>query len=132
MTLAPPQIFDPDRAMAAEEDAGDEGFHLDREVGPGQRRSEIRHGGAASAPVADGLLRPAKPLLLRPIVVFGYRVTGHLTGGQIGLDERIPIAGRPRRQRPIAAAICAGPVLPGFLTAEIQQPPTVGTGVLHG
>jgi hypothetical protein len=81
VTLAPPPIFDPDGAMAFEEDAGCERFHLDREVGPGQRWPEIRYGGTASAPVADRLLRPAEPLLLRPIVVFGYRVTGHLTGG---------------------------------------------------
>jgi hypothetical protein len=105
MTLAPFQIFDPDGAMAFEENAGCERFDLDREVGPGQRRSEIGHGGTASTPVADGLLRASEPLLLRPIVVLGHRVTGHLAGRQIGLDERVLVARRPRRQRAVTAAI---------------------------
>ena len=93
----------------------------DFEIWPGQRRPQIGDGRAAAAPVADRLLRAAEPLLLRAVVVFGHRVAGCFGSRQIGVDERVAIARRPRRQRPVAAAIGAGSAFPGFLAAEIGQ-----------
>jgi len=98
--------------------------------GPGQPLAEIRYGGhgigARKRMVCESAEAPpaAAPLILS--VTGGDRA---IHRGQIGLDERLPIAGRSASSAGVAAEICAGPILPGSGRADIRQHLSVGPGV---
>src|SRR5439155_11690988 len=112
--------------MTLEDNACRQRPDLDREIGPRQSRPQIGVRRTAAPTVADRLLRAAKAFLLGTVVVLGHRVAGRLARRPTSLDERILVAARPRRQRPLPAAIGARTALPAFLAAEIGQHMGVG------
>ena len=98
------RVFEPDRALAVEEDALGERVHLDLEVRPFHRRAQIGDRGRAAAHLAHGELIGADAFLLGAVEIGVGLVPGLLRGGDKGVVQfvrrragRRPRAARRRR-----------------------------------
>jgi hypothetical protein len=95
-------------------------------LGRDSARVQIGDCAAAASAVLDGHLNACKAVLLRAVVVVGHRQAGGSGSVDIGVAERILVAGHFRYERTIAAAIDVGAALPALLSPEIRQDMRIG------
>src|SRR5580658_4144990 len=60
------------------------------------------------------------------VIVLGDRIAGVSAGREIGVDQRVIVVGRTRRQRTVAAAKGVGAAGPGFLAAKVGKYVAIG------
>ncbi len=114
--------FEPDRALAVEQDAAGEGVHLDAaNVAPLHRRAQIGDRGRAASHLAHGELIGADPLLLGAVEIGVGLVAGLLRGGDKGVVQFVRRAQVGDRQRAVAAVELVGAALLAFGATEIGE-----------
>src|SRR4029077_15122445 len=115
---SPLVVFDADRAAVLDHDPERKRVHFDPEILLPQCRMQISPCGAVALAVADGPLCPAKPVLLRAVVILGKGMAGFHAGLNIRLVKRVHVFGAPHVDRSRAAAIWRLTAFPGFSALE--------------
>ncbi len=117
-------ILHADGAALLDDDTGDEGIGLDREIGPAFRRIEERTYGAVAASVPDRAVGNAEAFGLRDIEIVGLAVAHGLRGLDKGREEHRILGHGGDMQG-------AGAAMPGRLAAPVMLgPPEIGQHVV--
>ena len=104
----------PGGPVAVNRDAAHHGAREQGEIVPAERGFEMRHRGAAAAPVPFRRIEPRDPFGLVAVEVIGRALAGLGARLQEGIEERVLETAPRDAERPLAAAPVVGAPVAGL------------------